>query len=523
MHRLQLWMFALLLLAPSLATAAPNESAGAPESDRPNFLFIIVDDQSPMDLSVYNSHSQMETPAIQRLAERGVVFDQAYHMGAWTGAVCTASRRMLMTGRNLWHIPGSQKFHSEAGAADAETFVPIDLQQQSLPAVFNRAGYVTMRTCKRGNSYEPANKLFQIRKDATKRGGTHETGSGWHGDQVIDFLEQRQQAKDRPPFLIYYGFSHPHDRRDGTPELLEKYGASNHDDRSVLPILSDRMPPVPRNWLPAHPFHHGHPGLRDEVAVSGVWKNRDTATIRNETGRQYACSENIDYQIDRVLKHLEATGDLENTYVIYTADHGMAIGRHGLQGKQNLYEHTWRVPYIIAGPGIEPQRVTGNIYLHDTLATLCDYAGIRPPETNHGLSYRPVVEGKQALMRETLYGCYCGGTKPGIRSLRHGDWKLIEYDVLDGTLQQTQLFNLRENPLEFLDAHRVEPVEKEISAVPQPGQTNLAQDPRYAAKLAEMRHRLLKEMERYEDPYRLWYHSAEANRATIEEGNTNGE
>ena len=75
-------------------------------------------------------------------------------------------------------------------------------------------------------------------------------------------------------------------------------------------------------------------------------------------------------------------GELDNTYIFYTADHGMAIGRHGLQGKQNLYEHTWRVPFIVKGPGIKPgSRVEGNIYLLDVLATLCDLAGIPAPET----------------------------------------------------------------------------------------------------------------------------------------------
>ena len=79
-----------------------------------------------------------------------------------------------------------------------------------------------MRTCKRGNSYEAANELFTVRHDATKRGGTAETGSEWHGDRVMEFLEDRDKRKDDDPFLIYFGFSHPHDERDGTPDLLAK-------------------------------------------------------------------------------------------------------------------------------------------------------------------------------------------------------------------------------------------------------------------------------------------------------------
>ncbi|MHC4433571.1 MAG: sulfatase-like hydrolase/transferase, partial [Planctomycetota bacterium] len=72
---------------------------------RPNILFIIVDDQSPLDLKVYNPLSELETPNIDRLASQGMVFDAAHHMGAWTGGVCTPSRHMIMSGRTVWHIP----------------------------------------------------------------------------------------------------------------------------------------------------------------------------------------------------------------------------------------------------------------------------------------------------------------------------------------------------------------------------------------------------------------------------------
>ncbi|QEG43645.1 sulfatase-like hydrolase/transferase [Roseimaritima ulvae] len=464
--------------------------------ERPNLLFILVDDQSPFDLKVYNPDSKLDSPSIDRLASEGMTIDQAYHMGSFSGAVCTPSRHMIMTGRTVWHLPiGPGKTRH----------CPPDIAENSMAAVFNRAGYDTMRTCKRGNSYEKANALFTVRHDATKRGGTEESGSAWHGKQVMDYLQQRQASADTDPFLIYFGFSHPHDTRDGTPELLDKYGAVNHKNRSELPAANPKQPQLPPNYLPEHPFHHGHPGLRDEVNVSGVWERRDERTIRNELGREFACDENIDIQIGRVLEQLEAMGELDNTYIIYTADHGMAIGRHGLQGKQNLYEHTWRVPLIVKGPGIAPgSRATGNTYLLDTLPTLCDLAGIDPPETLEGVSFKPVLEGKQETLRDTLYGVYCGGTKPGMRCVRRGDWKLIKYDVLNGQVHETQLFNLAENPNEYLPQHHASDVIELTGVKPQPQQTNLAGDAKYADKLKEMEALLLAEMRRLDDPYRLW-------------------
>ena len=365
-------MTRVLTLILILQMSVLRSQVSASDAKPPNFLFILVDDQSPFDLKCYNPQSPLETPHIDRLAREGMVFDGAYHMGAFVGAVCTPSRHMIMSGRTVWHLPISPQ-------AIQQGLCPPNLEQQTIPAVFNRAGYATMRTCKQGNSYEAANKLFTVRHDATKRGGTPETGSAWHGDRVMEYLQQRESSQETKPFLIHFGFSHPHDERNGTPELLAKYGATNHTDKSAPPPANAKQPKLPPNYLPAHPFPHGHPGLRDEVAVSGVWRRRDEQTIRNELGREFACVENIDIQIGRVLRKLEESGELENTYVIYTADHGMAIGRHGLQGKQNLYQHTWRVPFIVRGPGIKPgSRAEGNIYLLDVLATLCDLAGLEP-------------------------------------------------------------------------------------------------------------------------------------------------
>jgi arylsulfatase A-like enzyme len=467
----------LLLLILCLLIPLPSKAA---ESKRPNILFILVDDQSPFDLKAYDPKSPLDSPNLDRLAAEGMVFEGAYHMGSFSGAVCTPSRHMIMSGRTVWHLPI---------APWGKKTCPPNLEQNTIPAVFNQAGYATMRTCKQGNSYEAANRLFTVRHDASKRGGDDQSGSTWHGDRVMDYLNTRETSKDTKPFLIYYGFSHPHDTRDGRPELLAKYGATNHSDPNSLPSLHSKQPPLPANYLAAHPFDTTHSDVRDEMQVSGVWNKRDEASIRNELGREMACSENIDIQIGRVLKKLKQTGELDNTYIFYTADHGISIGRHGLMGKQNLYQHTWRVPFIVKGPGIKPgSRIEGNIYLLDVLATLCDLAGITPPETNEGLSFKPVLQGQTTTVRDTLYGAYSGGGKPGMRSVKNGDWKLIQYEAPDRSVMETQLFDLSKNPHELLLEH---------------GHPNLAKDPSHNAKLAEMQGLLLAEMRRLEDPWRF--------------------
>ena len=271
--------------------------------------------------------------------------------------------------------------------------------------------------------------------------------------------------------------------------------------------MSDQAPRVPISWLPEHPFHHGHPNLRDEVyRVPGVMTSRTEATVRNELGREYACIENIDDQVGLVLEKLKKMGELDNTYVFYTADHGIAVGRHGLMGKQNLYEHSWRVPFIVSGPGIKPgSRARGNNYLLDSLPTLCDLAGVAIPPTAQGKSLKPVLMGKRDTIREVMYGAYCGGTKPGMRSVRKGDWKLIKYDVMEeefvrrnfstsSGIQRNYYRTTSEPQSGFEDGNK-----------PKKMQVNLADELKYAKKLEEMEVLFdLSEMTRLSDPYRFW-------------------
>jgi len=493
----------LLLLSLSLVFFAPV--MGFTQEKKPNILFILTDDQAPHTLKAYGNRV-CRTPNLDRLASEGITFTSAHHMGSWSGAVCTPSRTMIMTGRHVWRTRGlptrNKKGSDHSPDKDLAALTPSDPAYFSMPAIFHRAGYDTFRTCKMGNSYEHANRLFQERRDKSCRGNGDKPDSLWHGEQVLTYLRKRQATQDKDPFLIYFGFSHPHDPRYGQPELLARYGATNGD---LTTTVNPKSPPLQINYLPAHPFHHGHPNLRDEVRVQGVMTRRDAATIRNELGREYACIEQIDRQIGRVLKQLEAMGELDNTYIFFTSDHGIAVGRHGLTGKQNLYEHTWRVPLIVRGPGIKAgSRALGNTYLMDVLPTMCDLAGIPQSDMMDGLSFKSVLLGRQEQIRDVLYGVYCGGTKPGMRAVKKGDWKLIKYDTLDGKVRKTQLFNLRENPNELLKEHHDSAVAALTNNQPQKNQINLAGDPRYADKRAEMEALLLAQQKKMGDPYRLW-------------------
>ncbi|MDF7802000.1 sulfatase-like hydrolase/transferase [Pontiellaceae bacterium B1224] len=487
------------------------EQSATPSVDAvpPNFLFIIADDMDTYAVNAYRKTEPAETdasgnfyaidtPNIDRLAAEGMMFHQARLMGANSGAVCTPSRTTIMSGKSTWE--------RTSGVTAATTF----------PGIFNRGKrtgqvdlpHATYRTCKNGNSYAVANAEFTVVHDATKRGNTDDNGSEWHGDWGEDYIEDwnTNHRTNDTPFLIYLGFSHPHDTRMAreNPDLTGRYGCINTTTPASL-VVNPNAPPLPYNHLsctpatyPAHPFDHGDLNVRDENTVAGMLQYRTEAVVRNEIGRNFACVDWIDQQIGRVLERLDdpnGDGDtsdsvMDNTYIVFTSDHGIAIGRHGLQGKQNLYEHTWRVPYIVRGPGIEPGSENYALtYLHDTFPTFCDLAGLDLPDTidgNDGQSFRAVLEGTSDTHRDVLYGLYAGGDKPGIRAITDGRFKLMKYDVDNNGTQVTQLFDLQENPFELLPEH---------------GVPNLATQPAYALIRQQLEERLLEKRIEYADPY----------------------
>jgi arylsulfatase A-like enzyme len=458
----------------------------------PNILFVLTDDQASATLGCYGNEI-CATPHIDRLAAQGIRLTDAHHMGSWSTAVCLPSRTMIMTGRSLWRIPGG----------DPE-LTPREAAATSLPALFREAGYDTFRTSKTGTTtFQAANGLFEEVHDTNQ--GRKPEGSRWHADRAIEFLENRAEREDEDPFFLFLGFSHPHDPRMGLPDLLDKYGAGNYGKPPLS--VPDHAPPLPVSYLPSHPFPHGHADVRDEVRVHGILDSRTEPAVRNQIGRDYACIENLDRELGRVLTCLEETGFSDHTYVFFTSDHGIAVGRHGLNGKQNLYEHSWKVPFLATGPGIPAQReASGFIYLMDLLPTFCDLAGIPVPGHVEGKSFRSVLEGDRDRIRDQVYGAYAGGSKPGIRSLKTADgWKLIQYDVNDGEVRRSQLFHLPGNPHELLQEHHAPEIVEATGNQPEPRQIDLSTRPEHAAKRAELEALLQEEMRRWGDPHLLWY------------------
>jgi len=391
-----------------------------PPKKKPNVLFLFTDDQREDTIHALGNPC-IQTPNLDKLVESGVVFRNAYCMGGFSGAVCLPSRMMLLRGRSWFSVRELPK--------DAPNF----------PKCMNEAGYVTYHHGKRGNTDRYVHTFFKyshyLKEDAVRR-------SGHPGEAIankaIEFLHNREKDK---PFFMYLAFGTPHDPRIAPKEYLDRY-----DINKI---------PVPPNFLPFHPFDNGELLIRDERLAP--WP-RTEAVIRKHLRDYYAVITYLDEQIGRIIEALKQVGEYDNTIIIFSSDQGIAIGSHGLMGKQNLYEGSMGVPLIFSGPGI-PRGETRDAfaYLFDVFPTVCNLVGAGVPKGLEGKSLAPVIRGEAEGVRDTIFLAY----KNCQRAVRRGRWKLIRYPKIN----KTQLFDLEADPWET---------------------KNLADDPAYAGNVKEL-------------------------------------
>jgi len=175
--------------------------------------------------------------------------------------------------------------------------------------------------------------------------GRNASSATEHADNAIAFLAKHDVRK---PFFLYLAPPVPHDPRLAPPEFTGLY------DPTKLTLS--------RNFLPRHPFDNGELEVRDEL-LSPI--PRTTEAMRRELADYYATITHLDHKVGRVLQAVRERGIAKNTVIIYSSDQGLAVGgRHGLMGKQNLYEHV-KPPLILAGPGIPRGRSDALVYLFD--------------------------------------------------------------------------------------------------------------------------------------------------------------
>ena len=432
-----LWLLALCLPIPMVRVSLAQETL----SERPNILLIVSDDQRPDTIAALGNPT-LRTPHLDALARRSSVFRRA----SCGNPICTPSRGEILTG-----CSGFRSGVFDFGDAIKKGIAPLG---QTLM----QGGYDTCYVGKWHNLGRPSEHGYQQSKGLFGSGGAKwwkdqpdahgrpVTGyAGWvfqtddgelspeHGvgltpniserfaDAAIDAISQPRES----PFFIHVNFTAPHD------PLLIPVGFEKAYQASDITL--------PRNFLPRHPFDTGNMGSRDERLLP---MPRTEADVRADLAAYYCVIEHLDQEIGRILQALDASGRRDNTLVIFTSDHGLAIGSHGLRGKQNMYEHTMNVPLFISGPGIPAGKTfDAQMYLRDLFPTLCELADVPLLNEIDGKSVVPIFRGTKRSIHEHVFGYF----RNVQRMIRGDRWKLIHYPKID----QWQLFDLTNDPDEI--------------------------------------------------------------------------
>ena len=476
-------LFSVLLALTPLTVAAK----------KPNVLFIIADDQAPRSIGGVNN-PEVKTPNLDKLATQGVLFNNCFNQGSWSGAVCVASRTMLITGQSVFRAPKNKlyldKWANSRGAIAVEGSTEVKLW----PEVFRDAGYDTFLTGKWHNNYYSALKGFSQAKAIAK--GMYETfdpsgskkpgynrptptNNNWNpwdpkftghwapfvrdivsknGDQEVSdeytvkkhsselfadkAIEFLGKAKDTDkPFFMYVAFNAPHDPRQAPKKFVDMY------------------PPekiaIPKNYLPEHPFDNGAIKIRDE-ALAPFPRTKEIVQVHRS--EYYAIITHMDREIGRILKALKKSGRADETYVVFTADHGLAVGQHGLMGKQNSYDHSIKMPFMISGPGISKgATVDEKIYMQSVYSTTCELAGLKVPDSVEYPSIVPLIKGEAKGGEEVIFNAYIETQ----RLVRTDRYKLVHYPKI----RRNQLFDIKEDPFEtkdLIDDPKLEKVRKRL-------------------------------------------------------------
>jgi arylsulfatase A-like enzyme len=425
------------------------------KTERPNILLFFTDDQR-FDTIRALGNPRIHTPNLDALVHRGTAFTRAHIPGGTCGAVCMPSRAMLHTGRTLFHLQdegqaipsehttlgehltaagyatfGTGKWHNGRGAFARSFIAGDEIFFGGMGDHWNVPAYRFDPTGAYSTKLPFVAEPMKSKEVGFKQGDHIEAGkhsTELFTDAAIRFLETTQHDD---PFFMYVSLMAPHDPRTMPQSFLDMYDPEQID--------------LPENFLPEHPIDTGALTIRDEKLAAFP---RDPKEIKQHLAEYYAMITHLDHEFGRLVATLQERGELDNTLIVFAGDNGLALGQHGLMGKQNLYDHSVRVPLIFAGPGIPQGRTTdAPVYLLDMFPTLCDLVNLPIPDSVEGQSLLPCITGNESTPREPLYLAYADS----IRGVTDGRHKLIEYACGD-----IQLFDLITDPLEINDLSGIE-------------------------------------------------------------------
>lgn len=421
------------LMVASLAMAASAEPAhqGHSPDQRPlNVLLVVSDDQQHSALGCAGN-PVVQTPYLDRLASTGVRFTHAFV----DVPICTPSRAAFLTGRSaacngvpFFGKPLLPNTPTWAGTLAGHGYQTALVGKWHNAPEFDQWGFqwsANVFMAGMGTYLNP--KLIQHAGDEPKvvQGEITQLIT----DAAVKYLDERDAAR---PFFLYVAYTAPHDPR--TPPA--RYAAMYDPEKM----------PLPSNFKPVPQPDPGTLGIRDEKLLPVP---RDPAAVRGEIAKYYGLITYLDAEIGRLLETLERKGLADNTIVFFAGDNGLALGAHGLLGKQTLHEEGVRVPVIVRHPrlGQAGQTRDALVYLADLMPTACEWTNTPIPAGLQGRSLGGIYAGKESAVRDAVFGRYDEGDEQLFRSVRTDRYKLIQYLKLD----REQLFDLKDDPFELTD------------------------------------------------------------------------
>jgi len=475
------------------AVLTPLFAASAPT--RPNILYIMSDDHAAHAIGAYGGRlaGLNPTPTIDRLAREGMRMENVF----CTNSICTPSRATIMTGQyshrnGIKTLEGTlpaerQTLAVEAGKAGYETAVIGKWHLQAEPGAFDY--YCVLPG--QGSYFNPIFHAHPatpaIAPPALKRELPRSLGT-WpdntfrvsaydniHADDAITDLSiawlKNRRAKDKPFFLLHH-FKGPHDNfenaerydflyEDATIPEPESLRARDRHGPEGQPLYGTSISKRnQRRNMGHHMFVD--PALSDEQYTTVSYERYIKKFLRTVRG--------VDDNIGRLLAHLEATGELDNTIIIYTSDQGFMLGEHDYIDKRWMYEESLRMPFIVRYPKSVPAGSTSTAIVNnvDFAPTLLDFAGARPPASMQGRSFRPMLEGKPAPAdwpTATYYRYwmhFAHHDNPAHYGIRTADHKLIFFyglplDAKGAVNKPTppywELYDLRQDPKEMRNVY----------------------------------------------------------------------
>ena len=411
----------------------------------PNVVVLMSDEHNPRFSSVYG-HPFVRTPNMERMAERGVLFENAY----CPSPLCVPSRAAFMTGKYVHEIQ-----------VYGNVVVNMGFDYPTYGSVLAREGVHTVHVGK-VHVYNHPDTL-----------GFSEMLSGGEGFNVPS-----SATHGRTPLMVNTGSAK---RAGGFGPRDDAFDRDLRRMDAALGWLRTNAKTLGKPWtlcvnlIKPHFPHHVTPGLwemyagRGDLPADGV--NTETARhpymrdlrrhfetdrfteeqVRGLRRGYYGCVTFVDEQIGRILDALDELGILDDTNVIYTTDHGEMLGRFGMWWKCSLLEDTVRVPLVATGPDFRAgATVRTPVDLFDVQAAMFRSVGVERPADWHGTPLQDVPADDPERVVFSEYHAH--GTRSGAFMVRRGDWKLIHYMAAPH-----QLFNLANDPEEMINLYAVEP------------------------------------------------------------------